>query len=226
MGDAPLFGTPVPTSNPAYPPQTLKRQLAAALLAGAGDTSPVGSPWAALNRAISPLAGILATRSADRADSAAANDAAPIYAQLAHSDDPISIAAMSNNPLIRALLPQLAEKQITSGMDLRNDTAKTRAEKQVALEFDPQIKDAENRASLAADLEYKPQIAGQTAKAEEAAKLPYQTQLEKLRQQLGYANHDETVRHDRAIEATAAGAGGATPTLFGSNPASLYGGAK
>lgn len=226
MGDAPLFGTPVPTSAPAYPPQTLKRQLAAALLAGAGDTSPVGSPWAALNRAISPLAGILATRSADRADSAAANDAAPIYAQLAHSDDPISIAAMSNNPLIRALLPQLAEKQITSGMDLRNDATKLRTEKGISLELDPKIEEAKNRATLTSDLELKPQIAAQTTKATESARLPYLMQLENLRQQLGYANHNETVRHDRAIEATAAGAGGATPTLFGSNPASLYGGAK
>lgn len=224
MADAPLFGTTVQTS-PAFQPQDLKRRLAQAMLASAGDTSPVGSPWAALSRALSPLAGILATRSADKADAAISNDAAPIYAQLAHSDDPISIAAMSNNPLIRALLPQLAEKQIGAGFDLRNDAAKGRAAKELNLQYDPQTAAATNAANQKVDLEYKPQVAAATAGAEEKATFPYKQQLLKLQQALGYANLGEQKRHNQATEAGGAGNSG-MPTLFGSNPASLYGGAQ
>lgn len=86
--------------------------LAQALLQQAGNGSPVGSPWQAVNRAISPLLGALLEKNAMAKYGALSSAAAPEYAKLADTDNPIALAAASQNPLVRAMLPDLLQQQL------------------------------------------------------------------------------------------------------------------
>lgn len=187
-------------SDPRLSALDARRQLALSLLKGAGDTSPVYSPWGALNRALSPLAGALALRKVNEQYGDISNAAAPEYAKLAASADPAAMAAASQNPLVRALLPQLAQMQIESGFDTRNAASKESAVGNARLGYEPQLNAANTDARLAAELKFAPQQT-QVEVAREQALLPLKEKLLSLQQAPSYADLAEQKRHNMAIEA-------------------------
>lgn len=196
----PLFGQAIP-QDATLAKLALKRSLAQQLLAHLGDASPVSSKGEALNRIISPLLGVLGMNQANKEGGDLYNQAVPMYEQLAHSNDPSAFAAASQNPLIRALLPQLAGNQMEDTRALNLQKGKYA----LAAQYEPQIAGATAEATIPADV----------AKAK--ALLPMQTLLARIQQAPTYADLAEKKRE---FDMTQGGVGGVDP--FGDNPASLY----
>lgn len=124
-------------SNPQLEKLKLKHQLALAMLKDAGDTSAVASPWQALSRAISPLIGALSERSVNKEYGGLSEQANPELAALAQSDNPLAAISASKNPLIQALLPQIAQMQIMQGFHARGAGADEAATQAVRQKFAP-----------------------------------------------------------------------------------------
>lgn len=221
----PLFGQAIP-QDATLAKLALKRSLAQQLLAHLGDASPVSSKGEALNRIISPLLGVLGMNQANKEGGDLYNQAVPMYEQLAHSNDPSAFAAASQNPLIRALLPQLAGNQMEDTRALNLQKGKYA----LAAQYEPQIAGATADATGASNLKYGPQIAGATASAQvpaaiaqasgvASAQFPYQKALAVLQQGPEYANLAENKRfHDLQMTGGFGMGGGAD---FGGEPPTI-----
>lgn len=139
--------------------------LAQALMGETGGGTPVGSPWQAVNRAVSPLLGaLLEKRTAEQYGNLSAS-AAPELAQIAQSENPIALAAQSQNPLIRAMLPDWAQAQIQGTLGARNKGLETYAVGNARLGYEPQLTAANEQAKVAP--------AVQTAVESEKGRFPY-----------------------------------------------------
>lgn len=99
--------------DPSLRALQLKQALAQGMLQNVGDTTPVASPWAALSHVISPLLGALTMRDVNKQYGTLENGQNTELGALANgTGDPIAAIAASHNPLIRAMLPDLIQKQL------------------------------------------------------------------------------------------------------------------
>lgn len=132
----------------------LRQQLAQGLISSAGDGSPVASPWAALNRAVSPLLGALTMRDVNKQYGALqSGENTELGALASGTGDPIAAIAASHNPLIQAMLPDLVRAKLEERM------------KPQALQWHPATEnayDASGHLVTAGTPESKVQIAGGT----------------------------------------------------------------
>src|SRR5512146_1474240 len=141
------------------------RALADALRQKAGDTSPTRSKWEGLSRAILPLIGALLKNKADSQYAQLSDAAMPEYSAMAQSDNPVAIAAASKNPLIRAMLPQLAQLHIQGAMGAQNKGLETTAIGNAKLSYEPKLTAANEQAKGGPAIE--------TAVGTEKGTLPY-----------------------------------------------------
>lgn len=153
-------------SDPALSGIQRHRALAQALMQEGQQSGPVASPWAAVNRAVSPLLGALTAKRADEQMGELSASAAPELAQIAQSDNPVALAAASKNPLVRALLPELVQMQVQGGFDTRGAAAREAAVGKAKLSYEPDLTRANAEAQYGTQLQYAPKIAGATAAAE------------------------------------------------------------
>lgn len=99
----------------------MKQQLAMHMLQGMGDTSPTSSPYAALARAIMPIAGGFELSHVNKQLADYSDGAVAEWTRIAHSDDPLAAIEQSQNPMVRAAAPQLAQSTIQENIKGQSD---------------------------------------------------------------------------------------------------------
>lgn len=110
----------------ALNPQLLlqpRLQLAQSLIQQGTDTSPIRSPWQGAARLAQALAGTyIQNQTADQYGSLQ-KDANQQLAAASQSKDPMAAIANSSNPLLRAMLPTLVQKQLENNLALKMKNA-------------------------------------------------------------------------------------------------------
>lgn len=194
-----------PPGNPAL----LQLQQALASQMQQQPSGPAYSPWEALNRAVSPLIGVLMQKHAANQQSALEQAAAPEIAAAFKSGD-IGSLFNSNNPIVRqmawARMPdylkaqianqaEISKRGVTDKMDIAKDTAEYTGHKTADLNYNQQnIPNVVAQATALVPVEAK--------KAGAVSDATIANDLAKVRagQAATYSGQAETARHNRVME--------------------------
>lgn len=196
----PLFGQPV------VDPQMLAMRRLMAQQMQSPDKDPIYNPYQAIHHMISPVVGQLIDQRTQKQQADMQNGAAGEFANIMHSQDPVSAMAGSKNPLVRQMIEQMMPGFIKNYQDTQGAVSKATALGPI----DAKNKGLEAAATEPYEAKKAVDIATGTAPIEvkkaadiEAATFPLKALLQKLGQAPTYAGQAETARHNRVTEGQA-----------------------
>lgn len=216
---------PLLVPPPGANPELIKLQQALAQQMQQQPSGPVYSPWEALNRVVSPLAGALIQRHLAKQQSEMQQAAMPEIAAALQSEDPLKAMMASHSHFVQQMALQYMPDWMKSSIGLRSKIQERTALDPLDVKKAGDIEAVKEPYAVkqAVDIQ-KGTIPLEVQKAIDIAKGTLPIDLEKARagQAATYAGQGETARHNRVMEELA---GKKTPQTapFGQNPASLYG---